>query len=160
MKKLTAFILLSCAALVAAPTYRVDNLGNCYEIAEDGTETNLGKPIDAMANNPQKAPGIQKAAEKLLADFKASTAAQIKTAQDAAAKQVADATLAAEKAIAANAAELAAAKSTVAMQTQQAATKDAAIAERDARLAAGAAYIAKLQKAIRDAGGTPPQPDN
>ena len=53
MKNLIAFFLLTVAALAAsAPVVRVDNLGNAYLVNADGSETNLGTPYDAMANNP------------------------------------------------------------------------------------------------------------
>lgn len=89
MKNLIAFLLLTVAALAAsAPVVRVDNLGNAYLVNADGSETNLGTPYDAMANNPGLASAIQTGAVAALAKFKAESAAAVKAAQDAAAAQV------------------------------------------------------------------------
>lgn len=184
MKNTLALLCALCASVAtyAAPTYRVDNLGNCYQVADDGTEINIGQPADAIRNHPEAASGIQKAALKLLADFQAkqsadltaaqdAAAASVKAAQDSAAEQIAaarksaaDASAAAkaasDQAIAANAAELAAAKKSASDAAAEAATAKAALAadDRDARLAAASAYIEKLRAQLRALNAEPVAP--
>jgi hypothetical protein len=128
MKKILFIVSLAVGCFAAAAeapvTYRVDNLGNAYEVRADGSEVNLGKPYDAMANHlaskPALAAGIQQAAETALADFKAAQAAD---------KAAALATLTAQKD----------------------AERNAAVDAKDAALAAAQASIATLQAAANRA---------
>lgn len=156
MKKLFTFALcaISLAAIAAdAPTIRVNDLGNVYRVNEDGTETNLGAPYDAITNNPALGSAIQQAAQVRLAQFKADSAATVKAATDSAAAQVATkevekqaaitaAQAASAAAIEANAAALSTAQATAATKTTEAATAITALEARTAELAAANATLA------------------
>lgn len=140
MKNLVTLLLLSVAAIAAsAPVVRVDNTENAYLINADGSETNLGAVFDVIGNhagNAELISAVQKGAREAVVKLKAEAAVSIKAAQDTAATQITAAQRASTDAIAANVAELTAAKKAVEDAVRELAALRAELAAAQAELAA------------------------